>query len=89
MLPWVLITVLSGDFARALALFLLYLTITVVRNIIEPKIVGGQLGLHPTVTLISMFLGVNIFGVIGLFGFPILLSLLRHLNDNGTIHILK
>ena len=89
MLPWVVITLLSGDFTRALALFLLYLFITVVRNIIEPKIVGGQLGLHPIVTLVSMFLGVNIFGVIGLFGFPIMLSLLRHLNDNGTIHILK
>ena len=89
MLPWVVITLLSGDFTRALALFLLYLIITVVRNIIEPKIVGGQLGLHPIVTLVSMFLGVNIFGVIGLFGFPIMLSLLRHLNDNGTIHIFK
>jgi predicted PurR-regulated permease PerM len=52
-----------------------YVAITVIRNIIEPKIVGGQLGLHPVVTLASMFAGVQIFGVVGLFGFPIGLPL--------------
>ena len=65
------------------------MAITVVRNIIEPKIIGGQLGLHPVVTLVSMFVGVDFFGVIGLFGFPIGLSLLRHLNRRGVIRILK
>jgi len=50
-------------------LILVYLIITVIRNIIEPKIVGGQLGLHPVVTLASMFLGVQLMGVLGLFGF--------------------
>ena len=73
----------------ALKIFGVYVTVTVVRNIIEPKIVGGQLGLHPVVTLCSMFVGVQLFGVVGLFGFPIGLSLLRYLNDHGVIRILK
>ena len=68
---------------------MLYLAVTVIRNIIEPKIVGSQIGLHPVVTLVSMFVGVQMFGVLGLFGFPIGLSLLRHLNETGAIHILK
>ena len=66
-----------------------YLIITVIRNIIEPKIVGGQLGLHPVVTLCSMFLGLQLFGGVGMFGFPIGLSLLRYLNDHGVIHLFK
>ncbi len=48
---------------------------------------GAQIGLHPIVTLSSMFVGTQLFGVIGLFGFPIGLSLLRYLNDNGTISL--
>ena len=87
--PWVLIELLQGNPFMALKLFGVYVTVTVVRNIIEPKIVGGQLGLHPVVTLCSMFVGVQLFGVVGLFGFPIGLSLLRYLNDHGVIHIFK
>ncbi|MEG0376884.1 MAG: sporulation integral membrane protein YtvI [Eubacterium sp.] len=89
MIPWVIITALRGNYPLAIGLLVIYLVITVVRNIIEPKIVGSQIGLHPVVTLVSMFVGVQLFGVIGLFGFPILLSLLRHLNDTGTITLFK
>lgn len=89
MIPWMVLTAITGDYRMAVGLLLLYLVITVIRNIMEPKIVGSQLGLHPVITLVSMFVGVQFFGVIGLFGFPILLSLLRHLDENGVIHILK
>lgn len=87
MIPWAVFCALSGNYALCLGLLAVYLVITVVRNIIEPKIVGGQLGLHPVITLVSMFAGVQLFGVIGLFGFPIGLSLLRYLNANGTLHL--
>lgn len=89
MIPWVVLTLIQGNVIRALGLLAVYIAITVIRNIIEPKIVGGQLGLHPVVTLASMFAGAQILGVIGLFGFPIGLSLLRYLNDHGVIKVLK
>ncbi len=89
MIPWSILMAVYGNFPLALELIVIYVIITVIRNIIEPKIIGGQLGLHPVVTLVSMFVGVDFFGVIGLFGFPILLSLLRHLNDHGVIKLLK
>lgn len=89
MIPWMVISALTGNYSLSLGLLIVYLFITVIRNIIEPKIVGSQIGLHPVVTLASMFAGVQLLGVVGLFGFPISLSLLRHLNDNGTIHIFK
>jgi predicted PurR-regulated permease PerM len=68
---------------------MIYLIITIIRNIIEPKIVGGQLGLHPVVTLASMVIGVKVLGGLGLFGFPIGLSLLVYLDKNGTINFLN
>lgn len=89
MIPWVVLTAVRGNFGLALGLLVVYIIVTVIRNIIEPKIVGGQLGLHPVVTLASMYAGVRLLGGIGLFGFPIGLSLLRHLNDHGVIHIFK
>ena len=89
MIPWTVIAALTGDYSLSIGLLIVYLIITVIRNIIEPKIVGSQIGLHPVVTLASMFVGVQLLGVVGLFGFPISLSLLRHLNDNGTIHLFK
>lgn len=89
MIPWAIIALLQGYYPLALKLLILYVVITIIRNIIEPKIVGSQIGLHPVLTLVSMFAGVQLLGVVGLFGFPILLSLLRYLNDTGTIHIYK
>lgn len=89
MIPWAVLTAVSGNYVLGLKLAGVYVVVTVVRNIIEPKIVGGQLGLHPIVTLTSMFVGVQLLGVVGLFGFPIGLSLLRYLNDHGVIRIFK
>lgn len=89
MVPWSIITALQGHLSMALGLFVVYLIITVVRNILEPKIVGSRIGLHPVVTLASMFVGVQLFGVVGLFGFPITLSLLRHLNSKGVITLFR
>ncbi|KAF5088226.1 Sodium-lithium/proton antiporter [anaerobic digester metagenome] len=89
MIPWSVITLLQGNYQTALGLILVYVFVTVIRNILEPKIVGGQLGLHPVVALMSMFIGVNLLGVLGLFGFPIALSLLKHLNDVGTVKLFK
>ena len=89
MIPWGIISLIMGKWVLGLGLLVLYVIITVIRNIIEPKIVGHQVGLHPVVTLLSMLAGLQLFGIIGLFGFPITLSLLKNLNDRGVIHILK
>lgn len=83
------ITFVELSIGLALGLLAVYLVITVVRNIIEPKIVGSQIGLHPVVTLVNMFVGVQLLGVLGLFGFPIGLSLLRYLNETGAIRLFK
>lgn len=85
MIPWVVIALIQRNYALSIGLLVVYIVVTVIRNIIEPKIVGKQIGLHPILTLSSMFLGVQLFGVVGLFGFPIGLSLIRNLNEKGVI----
>lgn len=70
-LPWALISLMVGNWGRAVGLLVLYLVITGIRQTLEPKIVGKQIGLHPLATLVSMLLGLKLFGIVGLFGVPV------------------
>lgn len=89
MIPWAIITLVDGNPSLAIGLFILYVVVTIVRNIVEPKVVGDQVGLHPIVTLFAMFLGAKLFGVGGLLGFPISLAILKGLHDSGKIVLYK
>ena len=75
LIPWALIAAVLRQFRMAVGVALLYIIMLVVRNVVEPKLVGHQMGLHPVATLLSMFVGLQLFGILGLFGFPIALSL--------------
>lgn len=75
LIPWAIIAAVLRMYPTAIGVALLYVIMLVVRNIVEPKLVGEQMGLHPVVTLICMFLGLEMFGILGLFGFPVALSL--------------
>lgn len=89
MIPWIIIECITGNWLRALSLFIVYALITVIRNIIEPKIIGRQVGIPAIVTLLSMYLGLQIFGVLGMFAFPILIIIITKLQENGLVHIWK
>lgn len=89
LIPWSLISFLIGNTGIGIGIALLYIFITVVRNIIEPKIVGKQVGLHPLVTIMSMVIGSSLMGGIGLIGLPIMLAVINKMNEDGVIHIFK
>ena len=89
LIPWSAIALVIGNYGMALGVILLYVVVTVVRQVVEPRIIGKQVGIHPVITLISMFVGAKLFGVIGLFGLPITCAILRSLNEKEVIHILK
>ncbi len=76
MIPWAIISLVLGYNVLGIQLFVIYAIVTVVRNYVEPKIVGTQLGLHPIITLVSMFIGLRLFGFWGLFGLPVGISFL-------------
>lgn len=76
MIPWAVISLVLGYTRLGIELFIIYGIVTVIRNYVEPKIVGTQLGLHPIITLVAMFIGLRIFGFWGLFGLPVGISFL-------------
>lgn len=87
LIPWALYNFISGNYSLAIGLLVIYVCITVIRQVIEPKLVATQLGLPAFLTIVSMFIGSQIFGVIGIFVLPITIVMLKLLNDEGIIHI--
>ena len=89
LIPWAIYNLIVGNYALAIGLAVIYAVITVIRQIVEPKLVAGQLGLSPVVTISALYLGLKIFGVLGMIIAPILVTMLKVLNDEGIIHIWK
>lgn len=87
LLPWAVFSFITGDIAQGIGLIVLYLIITVVRQYIEPKIVGNTLGVHPLVTLMGLYFGLKIFGFMGMFIVPLALMIIKAFNDSGRIHL--
>lgn len=89
MIPWTIYSLITGRTSLAIGLFIVYAIIYVVRQVIEPKIVGGTVGLPSFLTLMGMYIGSQLFGFIGIFLLPILMIIVKLLNDEGVIHIWK
>jgi sporulation integral membrane protein YtvI len=87
LLPWAVIALVLGNTKIGIGMFILYIIITAVRQTIEPKIVGQQIGLHPIITLILMYVGAQLMGVLGLLLLPVIATIIKTLNDEGTIHL--
>jgi sporulation integral membrane protein YtvI len=88
-LPWSAICFITGDIGLSIALIILLAILAVVRNIIEPKIVGSSVGIHPLLTLFAMLLGNFIYGPLGILLLPIGVALIQKLADDEVIHLYK
>jgi len=66
LIPWILWLLVVGDYYTAFSLLILYFVITLIRQLIEPKIVGDQIGLNPLVTLVALYVGFKMLGIAGL-----------------------
>lgn len=87
LIPWAVFSLFTDKVGFGIGLLVLYAAISVIRQIIEPKLVAGQLGLPPVVTIVGMYIGLQLFGFIGLFLVPLILIMLKLLNDQGLIHL--
>lgn len=93
LIPWGLLEVAGGDFVKGIFLLILAGAFFIFRKIVEPKIVGSQIGLHPLVALISIYAGMKILGIWGAIFGPIVIMIAiniikTHVFDN-TIKDIK
>ena len=77
MVPWAIIASLNGDLKLGIAILILWITMSIVRQFLEPKIVSGKIGIHPIFTLIAMYTGFKVIGVMGMLVGPIVLIILK------------
>ena len=77
LIPWCLFELIMGHYAMAAFFAIVYICVIIIRQIAEPRIVGHNLGLYPLATMIAMYVGFRLLGVLGLIGGPVLLNLLR------------
>lgn len=63
--PGILILLLTGQFWKAVVLFLAYLGCLLIRQITEPRMIGNEVGMRPLFTIMSMYVGFRLFGVFG------------------------
>jgi len=87
LIPWVIIELLGGNYPFAMGLLILYAVIVIVRSIMEPKIVGDKLGLNPIVSLMAIYFGFRVFGVLGMILMPITTQILLELHKKGSIKL--
>ncbi len=89
LIPWAVVSVILGSYPQAIGLIIIYVVITVIRQYIEPKIVGTSLGVHPIVTLAGLYFGLKLFGFMGMFIVPLAVMTLKAFNDAGRIQLYK
>ena len=89
MVPWAVFTAFNGDVKLAIFILGLLVIMSILRQIVEPKIVSGKIGVHPIFTLIAMYTGFRIIGVFGMLLGPIILIIVKNifsgLIDKGAI----
>lgn len=89
LIPWAVISFITGNIGMGIGLLVMYVIILVIRQIIEPKLVAGQVGLPPIATIIAMYVGSKTLGVLGFFILPFIVILIKVYNDAGIIHVFK
>lgn len=87
LIPWCVYSFVTGNIGMGIGLLVIYATITVIRQIIEPKLVAGQVGISPVATIMAMYIGVRLFGAAGIFILPFIVIIVKLLNDEGIIHV--
>ena len=82
MIPWAIISALNGDINLGIAIIVLLIIMSIVRQFLEPKLVSKNIGIHPIFTLIAMYTGFKLIGIIGLLIGPIVLIIVKNIFSN-------
>lgn len=89
MIPWAVICGLNGEINLGIAIIVLLIIMSIARQVLEPKLVSKNIGVHPIFTLIAMYTGFRIIGIIGMLIGPIVLIIFKNifatLIDQGVV----
>lgn len=78
LIPWSIFSFITGDIKLGFAILILYVIVLAVRQLLEPKLISQKIGVHPLVTLVSMYSGFKLLGIIGFLIGPIVMIILKN-----------
>ena len=82
MIPWAILCAINGDLNLGIAIIILLVIMSVIRQLLEPKLVSKNIGIHPIFTLIAMYTVFKVIGVMGLLIGPIVLIIFKNIFAN-------
>lgn len=82
MIPWAILCAINGDLNLGIAIIILLVIMSVIRQLLEPKLVSKNIGIHPIFTLIAIYTGFKVIGVMGLLIGPIVLIIFKNIFAN-------
>lgn len=85
LIPWGIAQIVLKRHLLGCGLLVLYLVMTVIRQIIEPRILGGAVGISPLEAILLMFVGYRVFGVGGMMMLPLLFSVVKKIKFSGKL----
>lgn len=85
MVPWAVIDVALGNIGHAVGLMVIWGIIVLLRRLAEPKIVGSHTGLSPIASLISIYVGMRLGGVVGMILGPVICLIVWNIARAGFL----
>lgn len=82
MIPWAILSSINGDINLGIAIIIILVLMSITRQLLEPKLVSKSIGIHPIFTLIAMYTGFKVIGLIGLLIGPIVLIIFKNIFAN-------
>lgn len=79
MIPWAIICAINGDINLGISIIVLLIIMSITRQLLEPKLVSKNIGVHPIFTLIAMYTGFKFIGIMGLLIGPIVLIIFKNI----------
>jgi sporulation integral membrane protein YtvI len=84
-IPWVIISLFYQDYGLALGIFIVYLIATLGRQSLEPKIISTQIGVYPLITLLTIYTGIKVFGILGIIIAPFTVISIMAIKKSGIL----
>ncbi|WP_047981613.1 sporulation integral membrane protein YtvI [Ornithinibacillus contaminans] len=71
--PWIVYAFITANYSLTIGITCLYMTVIIVRQLIEPKIISANIGINPLVSLMILFISLQLWGIIGVIFAPFIL----------------
>jgi sporulation integral membrane protein YtvI len=82
LIPWIIYSFISGNVGFGIGLAVIYVLVVLTRQLLEPRVVGKQIGIHPIILLIGVYVGITTIGPIGILAGPLIIVLIKSIMES-------